>query len=111
MEGGDDGRGLAGDRRLEGHDVGAVGHGVTQLGDRRQQAGAVDFELVALLAEAKLDGEEVAGGQLVHFLLAGAQRGQSELLRELGKVAVGQQRAVAQNLVATVWLGRVERIA
>ena len=78
---------------------------------RRARAGpgAVCLDGAALPAQAKLDREPVAGGQLANVLLGGAQRRQPDLLRELGERAVGKERRVAQQLVARVRFRRVER--
>ena len=77
-----------------------------QLRHRREQSGAVDLQLIVLLRQTELNGEEVAGGQLVHLLIVGAQRRQANLLRELRKALVGEQGTVAEQLVAAVRLWR-----
>lgn len=41
-------------------------------------------------------------GQLVHVFVGGAERSQSQLLRELREARVGQQRHVSKDLVAAV---------
>jgi len=38
-------------------------------------------------------------GQLLDFFVGGTQRGQSNLLRELGEAGIGQQGHVTQQLV------------
>ena len=47
------------------------------------------------------------GGQLFNEIVRRAQTGQTDLLRELGKVRIGEQWHVAQQLVAHIGLGRV----
>lgn len=49
-------------------------------------------------------------GQFVDVIVGGAERGEANLLRELGKTGIGQQRHVAEQLVATVRLGRIKRV-
>ena len=58
----DDALFVAGDVRVKGFHLGLclVGQRVLQLGDRRQQSGAVHSQLAVFFAQAELDGEEVA---------------------------------------------------
>ena len=60
-----------------------------------------------LSGDAELDGEPVAGGQLLDVVVAGAQAGQANLLAELGKGGVSEERDVAEELVTDVGLGGV----
>ena len=46
-------------------------------------------------------------GQLLDILIRCPQRGQTNLLGELGKAVVAEERGVAQQLVTDVGLGRV----
>ena len=80
-----------------------------QLAKRGEEACAIRLELAVLTADTKLNREPVHGGELLHVLVACTEGRKSNLLRELGKLAVRKQRHVAQDLVANVWLGRVER--
>lgn len=41
-------------------------------------------------------------GQFLNLLIGGAQRGESDFLRELGERCVGQQRHVSQELVDAI---------
>lgn len=72
-----------------------------------EQAGAKGLHAAALLAQAKLDREPVAGGQLLDVLVRGAQTGQADLLTEARKGRIGKERRMAHQLVADVRLGRV----
>ena len=60
-----------------------------------------------LSGDAELDGEPVAGGQLLDVLVGGAQGGEPDLLGELGEGRVGEERHVTKQLVAHVWLRSV----
>mmetsp|Transcript_72199 Transcript_72199/g.181985 ORF Transcript_72199/g.181985 Transcript_72199/m.181985 type:complete len:324 (-) Transcript_72199:274-1245(-) len=61
--------------------------------------------------EAKLHGKPIYVGQLHDGLVGRAERGQADLLRELGEVGVREKRHVADELVADVGLRRVEGVA
>lgn len=50
-------------------------------------------------------------GQFLDVVVGRAERGQSDLLRELRERRVGEQRHVPQKLVADVRLGRIQRPA
>ena len=62
-----------------------------------------------LSGDAELDGEPVAGGQLLDVVVAGAQAGQANLLAELGKGGVSKERDVAEEFVTDVRLRCVHR--
>ncbi len=49
------------------------------------------------------------GGYLNDVFVGGAKRGEADHLRELGELRVGEERHVAEQLVDTVGLGRVQR--
>ena len=51
------------------------------------------------------------GGETIDVLVGDAEGGEANLLRELGELGVGEEGDVAEELVANVGLGRVERLA
>ena len=80
-----------------------------QLPEGGEQAGTEGLQLALLPGDAELDGEPVAGGELLDVVIAGAQAGQANLLAELGEGGVSKEGDVAQQLVADVRLGCVHR--
>ena len=78
-----------------------------QLPEGGEQAGPVGLQFSLLPGDPELDGEPVAGGQLLDVVVAGAQAGQANLLAELGKGGVSEERDVAEELVTDVGLGGV----
>ena len=82
---------------------------VQELTVSREQTGTVGFGLVTLLAQTELDGEPVDGRELLDLLVAGAERSQTDLLRELGKVWIGQQGYVTEELVDRVTILRMKK--
>ena len=88
--------------RLEVPELGLPGQAPLQLSERGQEPGPVSLELPVLSRDAELDGEPVAGGQLLNVVIGGAERGQADLLTELGEGGVSEQRHVTQELVTDV---------
>ena len=78
-----------------------------QLPEGREQAGTVGLQFSLLPGDPELDGEPVAGGQLLDVVVAGAQAGQANLLAELGKGWVSKERDVAEQFMTDVWLWSV----
>ena len=78
------------------------GQAPLQLPEGGQEPGPVSLELPVLPRDAELDGEPVAGGQLLNVVIRGAERGQADLLTELGEGGVSEQRHVTQELVTDV---------
>ena len=95
--------------RLEAAELWFAGETPLQLPEGREQAGTVGLQLPLLSGDAKLNGEPVAGGELLDVVIAGAQAGQTNLLAELGKGGVSKERDVAEEFVTDVWLRGVHR--
>ena len=87
---------------LEVPELGFPGQAPLQLSEGGQEPGPVGLELPVLPSDAELDGEPVAGGQLLNVVIGGAERGQADLLAELGEGGVSEQRHVTQELVTDV---------
>ena len=51
--------------------------------------------------------DQTHGGQLLHILIRSSQGSQPNLLRELSKAGVTEERDVPKQFVADVWFGRV----
>ena len=60
------------------------------------------LQFPVLASDAKLDGEPVAGGELLYELVAGPKRCEADLLAELSEGGVCKQRDMAQQLVADI---------
>ena len=75
-----------------------------QLPEGGEQAGTEGLQFSLLPGDPKLDGEPVAGGQLLDVVIAGAQAGQANLLAELGKRWVSKERDVAEQFMTDVRL-------
>ena len=95
--------------RLEAAELWFAGETPLQLPEGREQAGTVGLQLPLLSGDAKLNGEPVAGGELLDVVIAGAQAGQANLLAELGKGGVSKERDVAEEFVTDVRLRCVHR--
>ena len=73
-----------------------------QLSKRGEKTGAVSLQLPVLSGDAELDGEPVAGGQLLDVLVGGAQGGEPDLLGELGEGRVGEERHMTKQLMTNI---------
>ena len=88
--------------RLEVPELRLPGQTPLQLPEGGQEPGPVGLKLPVLPRDAELDGEPVAGGQLLYVVIRGAERGQTDLLTELGKGGVSEQGHVTQELVTDI---------
>ena len=95
--------------RLEAAELWFAGETPLQLPEGREQAGTIGLQLPLLSGDTKLNGEPVAGGELLDVVIAGAQAGQTNLLAELGKGGVSKERDVAEQFVTNVRLRSVHR--
>ena len=73
-----------------------------KLPEAGEEAGAVGPDLAVLLAQTELHREPVDGGELLDFLVRGAEAGEADLLTELGEPRVSKQRGVTDELMENV---------
>ena len=69
---------------------------------RGEKPGTISPDFSVFTAKAELHREPVHRGQLLDLGVGRAQRGQADLLGELGEARVGQQRHVSDQLVDAV---------
>ena len=73
-----------------------------QLSEGREQSCTISLQFSLLPRDPELDGEPVAGGQLLDEVVTGAQAGQSYLLTELSEGGVSKERDVSEELMTDV---------
>ena len=78
-------------RWIESAMLALVAQRVNEFTIRGQQSGAVCFDLLTFLAEAKFNGEPIDGRQLFDFRVGRAERGQTDFLRKLGEAGIGKK--------------------
>ena len=88
--------------RLEVPELRLPGQTPLQLPKGGQEPGPVGLELPVLSRDSELDSEPVAGSQLLNVVIRGAERGQADLLTELGKGGVSKQGHVTKELVTDI---------
>lgn len=92
----------AGLLRLEGPHFRLVREAVLKLSVGAEESCPARLYLTVLATQSEFHGEPVASGQLFDVLIRSAQGSKSDLLRELSKARVRQERDMAQDFVADI---------
>ena len=88
-----------------------IRHTIGELADTGQNTSAVGLVLPILLAHSKLNCEPIDGSESSKFNLAGTERGQSDLLREISKLLMRKHGRMSHQLVDDIRLWCVQRLS